>query len=304
MGTVGGGLLEARVIEAAPRVLAEGRAQVLEFELTQDEAARTGMICGGRCAVLVEPVGPDRAPEVFAAAAAAAEAGEAMVLITLLPPDGATQKLALREGELVGGPVEGPRQACPPLAGLSLLREAAMRALVSERPLYQEQPVRAHFDPIIPRPTVFIFGAGHVAAPLAHIAGLVGFRVVVIDDRAEFANRERFPRADEVVAAPVEQAFGALGADERSYIVAITRGHAMDEEVVARALRSRARYIGMIGSKRKVAGVLGRLSERGFTQAELARVHAPIGIDIDAETVEEIAVSIVAELIAVRRRGG
>jgi xanthine dehydrogenase accessory factor len=137
---------------------------------------------------------------------------------------------------------------------------------------------------------------------VAHIAGLVGFRVVVIDDRAEFANRERFPSVDEVVAAPVEEAFEALHVDDDGYVVAITRGHAMDEEVVAHALRTRARYIGMIGSKRKVGGVLGRLRERGFSEADLARVHAPIGIDIEAETVEEIAVSIVGELIAVRRR--
>jgi xanthine dehydrogenase accessory factor len=297
LGTVGGGLLEAGVLAAAPEVLAQAKARVLEFELTQDQAARSGMICGGRCAVLIEPLAPETTPEVFAAVAGAAPAGDPIVLITLLLPDGTTCKLALRsDGDLVGGPVDADTAAH--------LREAAAEALASERPHYAEEPVRAHVDPILPRPTVFIFGAGHVAIPVAHIAGLVGFRVVVTDDRAEFANRERFPFADEVMVAAVEEAFEALHVHDDGYVVAITRGHAMDEEVVAHALRTPARYIGMIGSKRKVAGVLGRLREHGFSDADLARVHAPIGVDIEAETVEEIAVSIVAELIAVRRRNG
>jgi xanthine dehydrogenase accessory factor len=293
-GTVGGGLLEARVIETARQVLAEGKAQIIEFELTQDQASRAGMICGGRCAVLVEPIEPDSAPEVFAAAAAAAEAGEPLVLITVLR-EGVTQKLALVRDDLVGGPVHGVA------TGMSLLQEAAMEALASEHPLYREEPIRAHFDPITPRPTVFVFGAGHVAIPVAHTAALAGFRVMVIDDRAEFANRERFPGADDVIVASVDEAFNGVAVDQTGYVVAITRGHAMDEEVVAHALRTSARYIGMIGSKRKVAGVLGRLRTQGFTDADLARVHAPIGVDINAETVEEIAVSIVAELIAIRR---
>jgi xanthine dehydrogenase accessory factor len=177
-------------------------------------------------------------------------------------------------------------------------------ALKAGRPRFIEEPLRAHLDPIIPRPTVFVFGAGHVAIPVAHIAALAGFRVVVVDDRAEFANRERFPSADELMVASVKEAFRTLAVDDTGYIVAITRGHALDEDVVANALTTPARYIGMIGSKRKVAGIFGRLRERGFTDADLARVHAPIGVDISAETVEEIAVSIVAELIRVRRGGG
>ncbi len=310
LGTVGGGLLEARVLEVAPEVLAEGRARVLEFSLTADQAARAGMICGGRCAVLVEPIGPDTSPEVFGAVAAAVEAAESVVLITLFAEGVAqalacagqaeacrTRKLALlSDGRLIGGSVDPEIEAW--------LREDGAQALLASQPRYLEAPRRAHFDPILPRPTAFIFGAGHVAVPVAHIAGLVGFRVVVIDDRAEFANRERFPLADEVIIATVDEAFDALNLDGGSYIVAITRGHAMDEEVVAHALGTQARYIGMIGSKRKVAGVLGRLRDRGFSDADLSRIHAPIGLDIEAETVEEIAVSIVAEMIEARRGGG
>jgi xanthine dehydrogenase accessory factor len=141
-----------------------------------------------------------------------------------------------------------------------------------------------------------------VAIPLAQVAAIAGFRVTVIDDREEFASRERFPVADEVVVASVEEAFSALPIGKDSYVVAVTRGHVMDEEVVAAALAARARYIGMIGSRRKVAGVRERLRERGFAPEELDRVHAPIGIEIGSDTVEEIAISIVAELIAERRK--
>lgn len=293
MGTVGGGPLEAKVLVAARETIGGAEARVVDFELTQSEAVEGGMICGGRCTVLVESVAPDREADVFAAIARAEEAGEPVVAITLLSPETKPQKLALMtDGKLIG-------EADPSIA--SALREGAERALAAERPEVVEEPIKAHFDPILPRPSAYIFGGGHVALPVAHLADLVGFRVVVIDDRAEFANRERFPRADEVVVAPVAEAFRGLAVGADGYVVTVTRGHAMDEEVAAEALRTPARYIGMIGSKRKVAAVLERLRERGFSESDLARIHAPIGIDIHSETVEEIAVSIVAEMIAVRR---
>ncbi|MFB3882765.1 MAG: XdhC family protein [Armatimonadota bacterium] len=299
LGTVGGGLLEARVIEAARQVLACGEPQILGFELTADQAARAGMICGGRCAVLVEPIEPDTDAAVYAAVAEAAGSHQPVVMATLFS-ETHTAKIAFVNGELILDQ-SAADSSTPRLLDSSSLRAIAEEILESGRPRFIEEPLRVHLDPLIPPPTAFIFGAGHVAIPVAHLAGLVGFRVVVIDDRAEFANRERFPNADDVMVASVEDAFSGIAVDGNSYVVTITRGHAMDEEVVAHALRTPARYIGMIGSKRKVAGVLGRLRERGFTDADLSRVHAPIGLDINAETVEEIAVSIIAELIAVRR---
>jgi xanthine dehydrogenase accessory factor len=290
-------------------VLSQGKSQTLEFELTADEAAQAGMICGGRCAVLVEPIEPGRDADVYEAVAGAVEARQPVVVVTVFGSEGDARKIALVDGEPVGG---GTGADLSTAAGLVAharptdegeaagFPSASLRA-GGDPALDTTGALRVHLDPIIPPPTVFIFGAGHVALPVAHIAALVGFRVVVIDDRPEFANRERFPSADEVIVASVEEAFGAIGVEEDGYVVAITRGHAMDEEVVAQALRTPARYIGMIGSKRKVAGVVGRLRERGFSDAELGRLHAPIGIDIEAETVEEIAVSIIAELIRVRR---
>ena len=296
VGTIGGGALEAAVLREAAEVIATGRAKLLEFELDQSRAAASGMICGGECAVLVEPIAPDEGSDVFAAVAEAQDACEPVVVVTMVSAEGMAQKMALRKGgELVGG----GRLAGSPL---QVLRETAEQCLAEERPRMIEEPVRAHLDPILPRPRLFVFGAGHIAVPLAHIADLVGFAVTVVDDREEFASSARFPRAEVMVAGSVAQAFARLTVSDDGYLVSVTRGHALDEEVVAQALRTPARYIGMIGSKRKVAEVRRRLRDRGFSEADLARVHAPIGLDIGAEGVEEIAVSIVAELIAERRR--
>jgi xanthine dehydrogenase accessory factor len=329
LGTIGGGALEHEVLRVARELLAETvahrssrpLARLLEFDLGASEAATLGMICGGRCAILIEAITPERDPAAFTAAAAAEASGSPIALLTVLQP--------ARPDDGLGGdeasPAEGSRlglyhagklvlsasgemiSAAPlrlPEGGEAALREAALEALAEGRPRYLHDPVRVHIDPLLPQPRVLIFGGGHIGLCLAHMAGIVGFRVMVVDDRAEFANRERFPAAEEVLVARPAEAMGRLGVDGDSYVVAVTRGHALDEEVVAEALRTPARYIGMIGSRRKVAEVLARLKARGFSDRELSRIHAPIGLDLGAETVEEIAVSILAELIAVRRSTG
>ena len=294
-GTIGGGPLEAQVLTAGRQAISEDNARVLEFDLTQEQAAEGGMICGGRCAVLVEPIAPDLAHEIFAAAARAEESGDPIVLITLLPPGGGLRKLALTsQGELLGATGDAALDES--------LRKGAEEARADQAPRVVEDPVPAYIHPILPRPALFIFGAGHIALPLAHMADLSGFRVTVIDDREEFANPRRFPRAEQVLVASVAEAFRQLPIDGNSYLVAVTRGHAMDEEVVAHALRTPARYIGMIGSKRKVSAVLDRLRNRNFSGEDLARLHSPIGLDIGAQTIEEIAVSILAQLISARRK--
>jgi len=293
LGTIGGGPLEAEVLRQAAEVIAQDEPRVVEFDLTQDEAADRGMICGGRCAVLIEPIRPDRAADVYAAAARAEAAGGGAAIITVLRDQGPFRVLALSpDGVLLGSSGDASTD--------NALRELADRCCAEERPCFVEKPVCAHIQPVFPSPALHIFGAGHIAVPLALLAGLVGFRTTVVDDRAEFANSRRFPQAEVLVAA-VNDAFDQLPIGKHAYVVAITRGHVMDEEVVAHALRTPARYIGMIGSKRKVAAIRDRLRSRGFGEDDLARLHAPIGLEIGAETVEEIALSIVAEIVAVRR---
>jgi xanthine dehydrogenase accessory factor len=150
--------------------------------------------------------------------------------------------------------------------------------------------------------TLYCFGAGHVAVPTTHLAALVGFRVVVIDDRPDFANAERFPEAHKIVVADFNHALEGLEIDNDSYIVIVTRGHQYDRAVLEKSLRTSAGYIGMISSKRKRAAIYAALLAQGTAQEKLEEVHSPIGIDIGGETPEEIAVSIVAEMIKVRSK--
>jgi xanthine dehydrogenase accessory factor len=149
-----------------------------------------------------------------------------------------------------------------------------------------------------------VFGAGHVSLQIVPLAARVGFRTVVIDDRPEFADEKKFPETAEVRQYPFEGVLQHLPVNQASYLVIVTRGHIHDKTVLAQCLKTNAKYIGMIGSRRKIAMVYENLKEEGFTQKDIERVRAPIGLDIGAETPEEIAVSIVAELISVRAGRG
>ena len=156
-------------------------------------------------------------------------------------------------------------------------------------------------EPIVPRAVLYLFGAGHVGFHLARVAHLAGFEVIVTDDRDAYANRERFPDARQIHARELDEVLAELAPCERSYIAIATRGHRDDMRVLRWAVRTPAHYVGMVGSKRKVLGICKELEKEGLPSDALARVHSPIGIDIGAITPEEIAVSVVAELIAVRR---
>jgi len=157
-------------------------------------------------------------------------------------------------------------------------------------------------EPVLPPALLYIFGAGHVALSLYSTANRAGFDVTVIDDRENYANRERFPEAKEVIAEDFDQAMSRITPGETSYIVIVTRGHRDDMRVLRWAVQSQARYIGMIGSKRKTITIFRELVKEGIAENLFDRVHAPVGLDIGAITPEEIAVAITAELIAARRR--
>ena len=157
-------------------------------------------------------------------------------------------------------------------------------------------------EPILPPAELFIFGAGHVAASLYKVARIAGFDVTVIDDREAYANRERFPEAQQVIAEDFDKAAAKLLPSESSYIVIVTRGHRDDMRMLRWAVQTPARYIGMIGSKRKTITIFKQLQNEGLAAHLFDRVHAPVGLDIGAITPEEIAVSITAELIAARRK--
>jgi xanthine dehydrogenase accessory factor len=156
-------------------------------------------------------------------------------------------------------------------------------------------------EPIRALVSLYIFGAGHISVSLYEIAKSCGFEITVVDDREAYANRERFPAAKEILAEDFEKAMSGINPNEATYIVIVTRGHRDDMRILRWAVQTRAKYVGMIGSKRKVIGIFRELTREGLAPELFERVHAPIGLDIGAVPPEEIAVAIVAELIALRR---
>jgi xanthine dehydrogenase accessory factor len=158
-------------------------------------------------------------------------------------------------------------------------------------------------EAILPQPVVYLFGGGHVSMAVANAASAAGFGIAVVDDRETFANAQRFPMA-QAIHTSFEEAFKNIQPNASTYLIIVTRGHKEDMRVLAWAARTEARYVGMIGSKRKVLAVYKALENEGYRPEEFARVYAPMGLDIGALSPEEIAVSIVAELIAIRRNAG
>jgi xanthine dehydrogenase accessory factor len=156
-------------------------------------------------------------------------------------------------------------------------------------------------EPVVPQPRAFIFGAGHISKSISKVATLAGFASVIVDNREAFANKERFPEADEIFAEEYEDVFPKLTVRDTSYVIIVTRGHRDDMRVLRWAVETNAKYIAMIGSKRKVIGVVKELEKEGIQRAVFERIFAPMGFEIGAITPEEIAVSVVAEMIAVRR---
>ncbi len=155
-------------------------------------------------------------------------------------------------------------------------------------------------EPLFPPAEMVIFGAGHIAQPLAAMGKMLGFAITVIDDREEFCNRQRFPEASRLLVAGLEEVRDRLALHSNSYVIIVTRGHAGDQLALEQTLRSSVRYLGMIGSRRKIEAIFANLREKGFKDEELARVYSPIGLGIGAQTPPEIALSICAEIVAVK----
>jgi len=296
VGTIGGGILEARVQQLAKEVFGHGQSVLKKYVLNAQDASQIGMVCGGAVQVLVQFIDASRPSnlELYREIVAAIEGRKRASLISELPagdgvPELTRQFLARSDGSAVGEQDHQTVQALSSQAG------------VGQPELVSCQGKQYLVESLCQEGTVYIFGAGHISQQLAPLTNLVGFRTVVLDDRQEFANPERFPTAEEVIVLDsFEQALAGLEMHADSYLVLVTRGHAHDNIVLRQALGSKAGYIGMIGSRRKRDAVYAALEREGFSRLEFARVFSPIGLAIGAETPEEIAVSIVAELIQVR----
>jgi len=302
-GSIGGGCVEAEVWQEAQRVMEKGEGRILHFNLTPELLAEGGLICGGNIDIFLEPL-QEEYLTIYQEAARVRQIGGTAILATLISVDGLFHKgegskvLMKISGEQVGFLLDGVELENMILREREvLLREKKLKVMVLSS---EHRKMEILLEPIFSEPTVYIFGGGHVSEQLAPLAKKVHFKVVIIDDREMFANRTRFPEADEVIVSEFEKCFNQLNIGETSYIVIVTRGHLYDGFVLKQAVKTKARYIGMIGSKKKIQTLYQNLTEEGIVKDTLARVHAPIGIDINSETPEEIAVSIVAELIKVR----
>ncbi len=293
-GTIGGGCVEMEVRRLALNALRSGKAGLHVFRMDDDYGYDDGLICGGRVWVFIQPH-PEHWLESLREAQRLRETG------------GQGTWFLFTGGERMGYALCVSAEGfVPPQAGdqQDSLREVSEQALQADKPLYTAlaADVEVYAEPVQPQPRLVLVGAGHIAHALAPMASTAGFDVVVLDDRATFANAERFPTASRCVVGDIAGSLENLPTDNRTYIVIVTRGHRHDVDALRVALRKPSAYVGMIGSKRKITVIYRELLEKGeVSRDRLAQVHSPLGLDIGAETVGEIAVSILAEIIAVRR---
>jgi xanthine dehydrogenase accessory factor len=277
IGTVGGGLAEAMACKDGLAMVDAGNGAVkLSFvDMTQELAADSDMICGGGLSMLLETVKPDGA------------CAAAYVELDGLMRRGVRSVLCTR--------YEETDTLCA--VNHSVLKQSGDDTLLFEKHSMDMRLV----EPFIPPASLYVFGAGHVSLFTARVGSMIGFRTVVLDDREDFANAVRFPEADEVVVlSSFTGCCDALDIDENAFVIIVTRGHMHDRNVLAEVLRTNARYVGMIGSKKKRDKIYDSLLASGFLQTDIDRCHCPIGVSIGGQTPEEISVSIAAELIQVR----
>lgn len=315
-GTIGGGCGEAEVFRKARLMLDEGGgARLAEVDLTGDFDQQDIGTCGGIMDVFIDLWSPRDLP-VARRLAAAAERNRPAALLTVVA-SGARRELPVGAKAVIdpaGRDGAGPEVEL----GDRAVRQLAERAADARPGLLeiddggQLRPVvrideidapRLYLDPITGAQRLIIAGAGHIAQPLCALGAMLGFHVTVIDDRAAFANRERFPNADAIVVKPFAAAIQSLGLDRHCYLISVTRGHAFDEQVLRAALKYPEGFIGMIGSRRRARATLERLAADGYDPRRLDEVHVPLGLDLGAETPEEIAIAIIAEIIRERRLG-
>lgn len=302
-GTVGGGCLESEVLEVARAVLGGAPPQVLQFRLNERDYPDSGLLCGGMVTVLVESV--DEPADFFNEILNLRDAGISMArvcAITKTPESIGRQRLIARSGVDRGG-LRHP-------AFDDILLKCAGEVMRTDRPARIEltmpgaPPIEAFVEPVV-APLILIFGGGHVSGAIARVAHAADFRTIIIDDREIFASKERHPDAADVLCLDWESAVGRFAPATDARCIVVTRGH-HDDERVLREMAARGcdpAYIGMIGSRTKQILVFEKLREAGVSPDFIQKIKTPIGLDIGARTHAEIAISVVAELIQLRRKG-
>ena len=307
VGSIGGGCLEAMVWEAARKSLKTGLPKIIDYDLTGRTDTPEGLICGGIMKVFVDVIGPKPALNVFEEIARIKNEGSASVLATLVSDEGRvswaeTPRILIREDSSTLASLGDSSLNLETQRASGEILKSATSKLLELRKTGQTVPSLVFVESITPQPTVYLFGAGHIGFAVSKIAKMTGFRVSVIDDRPAYASAARFPEADEFFVEDPADMVPRLNLNKVSYLVIACRGHLEDQRVLAQVVNTPAGYIGMIGSRKKTKTVFSNLKAEGVTQAALDRIHSPIGLPIATETPEEIAVSIMAEIIDVRRR--
>ena len=311
VGTLGGGCVEAEVKRRALTQLATGGIELLSFELDNDYGWDDGLICGGRMRMLVDPLRPGDEGTYY------------HELLRLFDDDRSATEVTVIEGKKAGGRdadrwlldeqgrVVASRHAgsADPSAPSAMKTDAVapaelfskLRPLATRPRPYIEAGLS--YLPHLKRCRLIIVGAGHIGQKVAELAADVDFDVWVVDDRQEYCNGERFPAAKRLIVDAFDDAIRRLEVDRNTYCIIVTRGHNHDEQALLHLVETEARYVGMIGSRRKIKLIFDDLIREGISTAALSRVFAPLGIDIGSQSVPEIAVSIVADLIAHRNLG-
>jgi len=317
MGTVGGGCLEAEVWQVAMNIIEEGNSEKVSFNLTAAEAGDSGHICGGTVEIFIESFDAYDS-SLLIEIIGVRNRGQSAVLATVVqegnrkePSHDQKKMLVKRNGTTIG---EIPNYSAEIWRESGQIIRQGQPSLMQfwddrERPRVNRsrsgEATEIFVEPITAQPLVYLFGGGHVSYCVAQAAHMAGFRISIVEDRSSFANKERFPMAESFFVGEHPSIFSEIPIDESNYLAIITRGHANDETVLEWALTTSARYIGMIGSKSKVLLTYRHLREKGFDMDEIInRVHAPIGLDIGADSPGEIGISIAAEFIRLRRQGG
>lgn len=294
-GVTIGGCVDAQVIEAADEIISTGGRRLLSISLDDDEAFEIGLTCGGTVDVLLDRIAPRSESDVIVAAHRAGRqslaSGQAVVIVT--PLDGNAAALVVSESGARHGSLGGTTldDAAAAIA-VHVLRDGSRVETIGDR--------RFFFDRMAPPMTLVVVGAGQIAMSLTRMARELDMRSVVVDGRERYATRERFPDADEIRVGMPSDLVGEIVPNRRVAVVLVAHDYKYDLPVLRRLLREPVGYIGMLGSKKRGAAVRELLREEGFTDAELARVHTPIGLELGGKSPPEVALSILAEVVAVR----
>jgi xanthine dehydrogenase accessory factor len=305
VGTLGGGCVEGDIWFAASQLLKRGgSAEMRDYELNEDLAAQDGLVCGGTMYFLLDPLRKQDDDREFNDEVIAAYEGGAPVAVASLmkAPDGSElavgSKLLIRENGSTSGSLGDEK------LDASAMNEARrLMAMGKNDYITLESGAEYFVEAYTTPPTLVLAGGGHVSKAISNIASTLGFRIFVIDDREEFASVDRFPEAEQTVVSDYGSAFEKLPIGSNSFIVIATRGHRYDASATASAMRTPASYVGLLGSKRKTILIYEELFAQGFTMDQVQSVRSPIGLSISARTPEEIALSIMAEIVGFRLGG-